>query len=199
MTVKTYIKWHSGKVHYAHRCQLLQQKGIVLWLTGLSGAGKSTLAVELESTLHDRGILTYRLDGDNMRHGLSRGLTFTEKDRLENVRRIACVASLFREAGLITIVSCISPRKNMRQLAKEIIGEKYFIEVFVKASLDICRQRDPKNLYRKVDEENINQFTGIDAHYDLPEAPVLTLETDKLTVNETKNKLLKYLVKHHVV
>jgi len=198
MTQKN-IKWHMGEISYKHRCQLLKQKGTVIWLTGLSGSGKSTIAVELEKILYERGFLAYRLDGDNIRHHLNQDLGFSDHDRRENVRRIASVARLLCDAGIITIVACISPCHFMRQSAKESIGEQYFIEVFVKASIESCRKRDPKNLYQKVKLKKIKQFTGIDAYYIPPEQPTIIIDTEKLSPLEARDQLLQYLIQQNVI
>jgi len=197
--IKNNVKWHKGDVSYTDRCRLLKQKGIVIWLTGLSGAGKSTIAVNLEKDLFRKGRLVYRLDGDNMRHHLNQDLGFTYEDRLENVRRISIVAHLLCDAGIIVLVSCISPCPKMRQLAKDFIGKEYFIEVFVKASIDVCRQRDPKKLYEKADSGKLNYFTGINSAYTPPNQPDLTLNTEELTRCEVNNQLLKYFAQRNVI
>ena len=161
---------------------LLGQKGIVIWLYGLSGAGKSTLAVALEKRLHTDGIMTQLLDGDNIRTGLNRNLGFTDADRKENIRRIAEVAKLFANAGIVTIASFITPKKELRTLAREVIREPDFREVFVTCSFETCEQRDVKGLYAKVKSGDIKNFTGKDSSFEPPEksSPAdLELNTDE--------------------
>lgn len=145
------IIWHDGKVSYEDRCRVLNQKGIVVWFTGLSGSGKSTVAVELEHMLNEAGKAVYRLDGDNIRCGINSDLGFSDKDRNENIRRISEIAALFQDAGVITLVSFISPFRAMRQFARERAGEGNFIEVYVNTDFETCKQRDPKGLYKKTD------------------------------------------------
>ncbi|MCG8485303.1 MAG: adenylyl-sulfate kinase, partial [Clostridia bacterium] len=152
------MTWQEGKVIYEDRCENLKQPGLVVWFTGLSGSGKSTIAVEAEKELIKQGKVVYRLDGDNIRHGLNCDLGFSEEDRAENIRRIAEVAALFKDACLITLISCISPYEKMRQFAKKTIGEGHFIEVYVKADIETCMKRDPKGLYEKVKDKEIKNF-----------------------------------------
>jgi bifunctional enzyme CysN/CysC len=151
------------------RAKALRQKPLCLWFTGLSGSGKSTLANLLEQRLHDMGRHTYVLDGDNIRQGLNRDLGFADADRVENIRRVAEVARLMVDAGLITIVAFISPFRSERQMARNLFGLGEFIEVFVDAPLEVCEQRDPKGLYRKARAGQIKNFTGIDSAYEVPE------------------------------
>jgi len=151
--------------------QLLGQKGQVIWLFGLSGSGKTTLAIALERELHRRGKLTQILDGDNIRGGLNKNLGFSDEDRAENIRRIAEVARLYLHTGIITITSFICPRRELRDLAREIIGSRDFLETYVKASFETCRERDPKGLYAKVEAGEVGQFTGRDSAFE-PPAPV---------------------------
>jgi len=179
------IQWHQNKVTYQDRCTNLKQDGIVLWLTGLSGSGKSTIATELEKTLTEHGKSCYILDGDNIRHGLNADLSFSKEDRMENIRRIAEVAGLFRDAGLITIVSFISPYKAGREEAKTIIGKQYFKKIYIKADLKICQQRDPKGLYKKALSGEIKNFTGISDVYEKPEQADLIIDTSKNTLEDS--------------
>jgi bifunctional enzyme CysN/CysC len=151
------------------RAKALGQKPLCLWFTGLSGSGKSTLANLLEQRLHEMGRHTYLLDGDNVRQGLNRDLGFADADRVENIRRVAEVARLMVDAGLITIVAFISPFRSERQMARELFDPGEFIEVFVDAPLDVCERRDPKGLYRKARAGQIKNFTGIDSAYEVPE------------------------------
>lgn len=181
---KENLVWHKGKVEYEDRCKLINQKGLVIWFTGLSGSGKSTIAVELEKELTKAGKLVYRLDGDNVRQGLCSDLGFSEDDRNENVRRITEVAQLFKDAGIITLVSFISPLESMRKSAKDKIGEDAFVEVYIKASVETCIRRDPKGMYKKAIEGRIKDFTGISAAYEVPENPDVVIDTEHLTVQE---------------
>lgn len=158
--------------------KLLNQKGIVIWLVGLSGSGKSTLAKAFESDLHQKGHLTQILDGDNLRTGLNNNLTFTADDRKENIRRVAEVAKLFTNCGVVTICSFISPTEEIRTMAKEIIGEAQYYEVFVSCSLEACEKRDVKGLYAKARSGEIKNFTGIGAPFEDPKNPSLVIKTD---------------------
>lgn len=184
---------HEGVVKREHRERLLGQRGVTLWFTGLSGAGKSTLAVAVEEALHKLGNLTYILDGDNIRSGINNNLSFSPEDRKENIRRIAEIAKLFREAGVITLTAFISPYREDRQLARDLAGNDDFIEVFADASLDSCEERDPKGLYKKARAGQIPEFTGISAPYEAPENPELHIRTDQHSVEECVEMVLSYL------
>lgn len=184
------LVWHKGKVQYEDRCEIIKQKGLVIWFTGLSGSGKSTIAVELEKELTRLGKLVYRLDGDNIRHGLCSDLGFSEEDRNENIRRITEVAGLFKDAGIITLVSFISPLEFMREAAREKIGKDAFVEVYVKASVEACIKRDPKGMYKKAMEGKIKDFTGISAAYEVPENPDIVIDTEQLTIEESVDAIL---------
>ena len=184
---------HEGVVKREHRERLLGQRGVTLWFTGLSGAGKSTLAVAVEEALHKLGNLTYILDGDNIRSGINNNLSFSPEDRKENIRRIAEIAKLFREAGVITLTAFISPYREDRQLARDLAGSDDFIEVFADASLDSCEERDPKGLYKKARAGQIPEFTGISAPYEAPENPELHIRTDQHSVEECVAMVLNYL------
>jgi bifunctional enzyme CysN/CysC len=162
------------------RSQLLKQKGSTIWLTGLSGSGKSTVAKELERQLMEQGHLCYILDGDNVRHGLNRDLGFSMEDRKENIRRIAEVAALMNEAGLIVITSFISPYLSDRSDARDVIGMERMIEVFVDTPLEVCEQRDPKGLYKKARSGEITQFTGVSDPYEPPVNPEITISTEQV-------------------
>ena len=175
----------TGKVSYIDRCRLLNQKGMVLWFTGLSGSGKSTIAIELEKKLIDSEKLVYRLDGDNIRSGLNSDLGFSDEDRDENIRRISEVASLFKDAGVITLVSFISPFKKMREFARNNIGKDSFFEIYVKADFETCKKRDPKGLYKKAKNGEIDDFTGIGSDYEEPDNPNLIIDTSKLSIEES--------------
>ena len=186
----TNIFWQPGKVSYKERCCNLHQKGVVVWFTGLSGAGKSTIAIEVEKELLKIGKATYILDGDNIRHGLNVDLGFTQEDRNENIRRIAEVAALFKDAGLIILVCCISPNGKMRSFAREKAGNNDFIEIYVKADLGTCSARDPKGLYAKAKREEICDFTGITAPYEEPASPELIIDTTQLSLEKSVSRVL---------
>jgi bifunctional enzyme CysN/CysC len=191
----TNIFWSEGDVTKTHRTLRNGHKGAVLWLTGLSGSGKSTIAHALERELFNRSMQTYVLDGDNIRHGLNANLGFSPEDRVENIRRVAEVAKLMADAGLVAVTAFISPYRADRRRAREIALEAgcEFIEVFVNAPLEICEQRDPKNLYKKARAGQIKDFTGIDAPYEAPDDPELTIPTDKQTLNESVAQILEFL------
>ncbi len=189
----TNVVWHMHKVDKTDRESLLNQKGLVLWFTGLSGSGKSTIANEVAYKLHSKGHIAYVLDGDNIRHGLNKNLGFSPEDRKENIRRISEVANLFADAGLIAITAFISPYRDDRDFCRELVGEGRFIEILCKASLETCEKRDTKGLYKKAREGIIKEFTGISAPYEEPENPELMINTDKETVDESTNKVLKKL------
>lgn len=181
------------------RSELLKQKGIVIWFTGLSAAGKTSIAKALEYSLLDEGKIVYRLDGDDIRGGINANLGFSEDDRNENIRRIYEIAALFKDASIVTLVSAISPYMEMRRRARERIGHREFVEVYVKADLQTLIKRDPKGLYRKALEGEINDFTGISAPYEEPVNPEITLDTDKVTIEEGASIVLNYIWKRILV
>ncbi|MFC1598234.1 adenylyl-sulfate kinase [Patescibacteria group bacterium] len=189
----TNITWHSGEINKSEREQLLKQKGVILWFTGLSGSGKSTLAVALEQKLFADGHLCYRLDGDNVRHGLNKDLGFSDEDRTENIRRIGEVAKLMADAGLIVSSSFISPFRQDRDSVRALMQEGEFIEVYVKCSLETCEERDPKGLYKKARAGEIKEFTGIDSPYEEPMDPEIIVETDKMDIDEAVEHLVAEL------
>ncbi|MCR4292842.1 MAG: adenylyl-sulfate kinase [Candidatus Kuenenia sp.] len=189
----TNIKWHHGKITKAHRIELMKQKGVTIWLTGLSGSGKSTIAVELEHALVENKHQAYILDGDNIRHGLNKNLGFSPEDRAENIRRIGEVAKLFTDANIITITAFISPYKEDRDNARKLQNEGEFIEIYVKCPLNVCEQRDVKGLYKKARAGEIKEFTGISAPYEEPSNPELTIDTSLMPVEESTRAILKYL------
>ncbi|HWD49674.1 MAG TPA: sulfate adenylyltransferase subunit CysN [Rhizomicrobium sp.] len=173
----TNVHWQALDVNKSARADIKNQKPVVLWFTGLSGSGKSTIANLVERSLFAQGRHTYLLDGDNVRHGLNRDLGFTDADRVENIRRVAEAAKLFVDAGLIVLVSFISPFRSERRMAREMVGEDEFIEIFVDTPIEVCMQRDPKGLYEKAKAGQIKNFTGIDSPYEIPETAELTLKT----------------------
>ncbi len=181
---------HVGKVSVTERSAMLRQRPATVWLTGLSGAGKSTLGAELERRLVDLGRACYLLDGDNVRTGLCRDLGFGHDDRTENIRRVAEVAALMNDAGLIAITAFISPYREDRETARRIVGAERFLEVYVCAPLEECERRDPKGLYRKARDGEIPEFTGVSAPYEPPQAPGLALDTVGQTVEQTVQRLL---------
>lgn len=174
----------------ADREKLLEQKAVMLWFTGLSGSGKSTLAIALERELHRRGFLCRILDGDNIRAGINKNLGFSEEDRIENIRRIAEVAKLFVDTGIITLAAFISPTNEIRRMAADIIGEDDFLEIYVSTPIEVCEQRDVKGLYKKARKGEIKNFTGISSVFEEPESPALIIDTSKYTVEESVEKLL---------
>ena len=190
------ITWHEGHVDRKIRENMLHQKGCTIWMTGLPSSGKSTLAFTLEHALVQRSRLTYVLDGDNVRHGLNKNLSFSAEDREENIRRIGEVAKLFSDAGFITITSFISPYRKDREIARRVHDEAglFFVEIFIDAPIEICEQRDPKGLYKKARRGEIRGFTGIDDPYEPPENPELIIKSGELTPQEGAMKLLGYLV-----
>ena len=176
------------------REKLLGQKGIMLWFTGLSGSGKSTLAVALERELYNCGILCRILDGDNIRTGINNNLGFPEADRIENIRRIAEVAKLFVDCGVVTIAAFISPTEQIRQMASQIIGPDDFFEIYVSTPLEVCEQRDVKGLYKKARQGEIKNFTGISAPFEAPNHPAITIDTSAHTLEESVNLLKKIII-----
>ncbi len=164
--------------------QLLGQRGIMIWMTGLSGSGKSTVAIGVERELHRRGILCRILDGDNIRVGINSNLGFSEDDRRENIRRIAEIGKLFVDTGIVTIACFVSPTNELRQMARQIIGEKDFREVYISTPLDECERRDVKGLYARARRGEVKDFTGISAPFEAPEHPDLSLDTSQMTLKE---------------
>jgi adenylylsulfate kinase len=189
----TNITWHHGRITKQDRMSLMRQKGVTVWLTGLSGSGKSTIAVELEHALLENGHQAYILDGDNIRHGLNKNLGFSPEDRTENIRRIGEVAKLFTHANIITITAFISPYRQDRDDARKLQGDGEFVEVYVKCPLGVCEQRDAKGLYKKARAGEIKEFTGISAPYEEPENPEITIDSSKMSVEESTRFILGYL------
>lgn len=177
----------------ADKEQLLGQRGMMIWFTGLSGSGKSTIAIALERELQHRRLLCRILDGDNIRSGINSNLGFSPEDRVENIRRIAEVGKLFVDTGIITLAAFISPTNELRRMAARIIGEQDFYEVYVSTPLEECERRDVKGLYAKARRGEIRDFTGISAPFEVPEHPALSLDTSQLTVEESVNRILKLI------
>jgi len=178
------IHWQATDVNKQARSAQKRQKACLLWFTGLSGAGKSTIANLVERKLHGRGLHTYLLDGDNVRHGLNKDLGFTEEDRVENIRRVSEVARLMVDAGLIVLVSFISPFRSERRMARGLVDDGEFIEIFVDTPLAVAEERDPKGLYKKARRGELKNFTGLDSPYERPEHPEIRIDT---TVNTPEN------------
>ena len=173
---------------------LLKQKGLVVWFYGLSGSGKSTIAIQLEQQLHSRGILSKVLDGDNIRTGLNNNLGFTDDDRKENIRRIAEVSKLLAHTGVVTICSFITPKAELRQLAREILGPEDLLDVYVHASYETCENRDVKGLYAKAKAGEIPNFTGKDSSFEIPSEPDLYIDTENQTVEESTKAVLEAIL-----
>ncbi|MCL6379940.1 adenylyl-sulfate kinase [Pectobacterium brasiliense] len=192
------VVWHAHDVTRESRETLHGHQGVVIWFTGLSGSGKSTLAGALEQALHQRGVSTYLLDGDNVRHGLCRDLGFTDDDRRENIRRVGEVAKLMVDAGLVVLTAFISPHRAERKMVQDLLGEGQFIEVFVDTPLATCEARDPKGLYKKARAGELRNFTGIDSAYEAPEAPDSHLDGEQLVTNLT-GQLLDLLGKRAII
>lgn len=209
------IHWHEHKVSSDKRKQLMGHKGAVLWFTGLSGSGKSTIANTVDHKLHEAGVHTYVLDGDNIRFGLNKdkkslvekagfseaagarfGVGFSAEDRMENIRRIGEVSKLFSDAGLITLTAFISPYRLDRDNVRKILADGEFIEIYVNASLETCEKRDPKGLYKKARAGEIKGFTGIDDPYEAPEKPELVLDSDSKGIDELADEVIAYLKKN---
>jgi adenylyl-sulfate kinase len=184
------IVFQVGRINVNDRKSILQQNPKTIWLTGLSASGKSTLAYALEEALIRQGQLCYVLDGDNIRHGLSSNLNFSHQDRTENIRRIAEVAKLMNDAGLIVITAFISPYRQDREMAGQIIGAEFYREVYVSTSINTCEQRDPKGLYKKARAGEIADFTGISAPYEPPLQPALSLDTSQLSLQQATQILV---------
>ncbi|MFC1753128.1 adenylyl-sulfate kinase [Thermoproteota archaeon] len=193
------IHWHPHSVSKEKRGSIKNHKACILWFTGLPSSGKSTIAHKLESVLNQTERHTYVLDGDNIRHHLNKDLGFSAEDRKENIRRIGEVARLFVDAGLLTIAAFISPYRIDRQMVRELVGTGEFVEIFTKCSVEKCVERDPKGLYKKAIAGEIKNFTGISAPYEEPANAEIIIETDKLTVEESVEKILAFLASQNII
>jgi len=187
------VVWHNHYVSREQRASLKQQKPCILWFTGLSGSGKSTVANAVENQLVSLQKHTYLLDGDNIRMGLNRDLSFSEKDRIENIRRIGEVSKLFVDAGIMVITAFISPFQQDRDSVRELVEDGEFIEIFIDTPLEVCESRDPKGLYKKARAGEIPNFTGISSPYEAPLNPEIHIKTDEMTLEECALKVVSYL------
>lgn len=178
----------------ADKEELLHQHGLMVWFTGLSGSGKSTIAMGVERELHKRGILCRILDGDNIRAGINSNLGFSAEDRMENIRRIAEIGKLFVQTGIVTLACFVSPTNDVRQLARNIIGEGDFKEVFVSTPLEECERRDVKGLYARARKGEVKDFTGISAPFEVPENPALEIDTSRLSLEESVNRVVEMII-----
>ncbi|WP_105173135.1 adenylyl-sulfate kinase [Pseudoalteromonas sp. T1lg24] len=193
------IVWHNYHVEKSARVEQKGHKPCILWFTGLSGSGKSTVANALETALHEMGIHTYLLDGDNVRHGLCGDLGFSDEDRQENIRRVGEVAKLMVDAGLVVLSAFISPFQAERKMVRELVEDGEFIEVFLDTPLAVCETRDPKGLYKKARAGEIKNFTGIDSTYEAPETPEITLDTGANTVADSVNQIIAALKQRQII
>jgi len=187
------IRWHHGEFERSEREQRMGQRGCVVWFTGLSGSGKSTVSRRVESRLVKRGRVVYTLDGDNLRYGLNRDLGFSPEDRVENIRRVAAVAELFADAGVICLTAFISPYQSDRDAARALVPDGRFIEVFVDTPLAVCEARDPKGLYVKARAGALTGFTGIDAPYEAPAQPEVRLDTTTFDLDACAQQVIDAL------
>ncbi len=199
MTASSNIVWHESEVTKVNRQQQKGHKSAILWFTGLSGSGKSTISVALETALYTKGFHTYRLDGDNVRHGLNNNLGFSPEDRTENIRRIGEVSKLMVDAGLFTLTAFISPYVEDRDQVRGLVATDEFIEIYVKASLETCEQRDPKGLYKKARLGEIKGFTGIDAPYEEPNRAEIVIDTNELSIEASVEVIIDYLKKNNYI
>ena len=195
------IKWHKPRITKADRWGSNKHKSALIWITGLSASGKSSTAIELEHRLFQRKIKTFVLDGDNVRHGLNKDLGFSPEDRKENLRRVGEVSKLLVDAGIIAIAAFISPYASDRQSIRELFrrDNEEFIEVYLKCALEVCESRDPKGLYKRARKGEIPDFTGISQPYEKPENPEIILDTDRLGIEESVDKIITYLTEKRII
>ncbi len=187
------IVWHHHNVTKQERSSKKQQKSCIIWFTGLSGSGKSTIANALERKLYAMGKHTYLLDGDNIRHGINKDLGFSDEDRMENIRRIGELSKLFVDAGVIVLAAFISPFRSDRAIARALVADDEFIEIFIDTHLDVCEQRDPKGLYKKARNGEIPVFTGISSPYEAPQTPEIYISTVDQSIQESVDSIISYL------
>ena len=193
------IVWQHYAVSKQDRSEHKQHRPCIIWFTGFSGSGKSTVAGALEHALHQAGVHTYLLDGDNVRHGLCKDLAFSDSDRQENIRRVGEVAKLMLDAGLVVLTAFISPFAAERQMVRDLVADGEFIEVFLDTPLAVCEQRDPKGLYVKARAGEIKHFTGIDSEYQIPANPEIVLDTSKNQLSDSVAQLVSYLKQQHII
>ncbi len=193
------IVWHTQTVSRDQKEQHKGHKPVLLWYTGLSGSGKSTVANAVEAKLFSLGCHTYLLDGDNVRMGLNKGLTFSDEDRIENIRRISEVAKLFVDAGLVVSTAFISPFASDRAQARSIVNKGEFVEVFIDTPLAVCESRDPKGLYKKARAGEIPNFTGISSSFDVPKTPEIHVKTAEQTIEQSADQIVNYLIKNKII
>lgn len=196
---KKQVRWHHHSITKHERATHKRQKPCVLWFTGLSGSGKSTISNAVEQKLFELGHHTYLLDGDNVRHGLNKDLGFSDKDRVENIRRIGEISKLFLDAGLIVLSAFISPFRSDRQMVRDLFEDSEFVEIHMSTPLSVCEQRDPKGLYKKARKGDIKNFTGIDSAYEAPELPEITLNTAECDIEACADKVIAYLKQNHII
>lgn len=190
------VVWSDVNITKDRRDNLNQQRSAIIWFTGLSGSGKTTIADALEQRLHKESFRTYLLDGDNVRHGLNNDLGFSDNDRTENIRRIGEVSKLFIDAGVMVLATFISPFIDDRKFVRNIVNETEFIEIYIKCPLDLCEDRDIKGLYKKARAGEIKHFTGIDSPYEAPDSAEITIDTSVLTIEESVDLIIDYLIKN---
>jgi adenylyl-sulfate kinase len=193
------IVWHSHNVTKKNRSIQKKQQPCILWFTGLSGAGKSTISSAVEQKLFEMGHHTYILDGDNVRHGLNKDLSFSDDDRVENIRRIGEMSKLFVDAGLIVLSAFISPFRSDRAMVRELVGDREFIEIHMDTPLEVCEARDPKGLYKKARLGEIKNFTGIDSNYEAPEQPEVRINTAEMDVETCVEVIIDYLKQRQMI
>jgi len=193
------IVWHPHAVTKDDRAKQKYQRPCILWFTGLSGSGKSTIASAVEQKLFESGHHTYLLDGDNVRHGLNNDLSFTDRDRVENIRRIGELSRLMIDAGLLVMTAFISPFKADREMVRELVHSHEFIEVYMDTSLEECERRDPKGLYKKARLGEIKNFTGIDSSYEIPSYPEIIVDSVSLSIEECANQVIQYLTENKII
>jgi len=199
MTVSENITWHSATVSRADREKMNSHKSAILWFTGLSGSGKSSLSHAVEDRLFKLGCRTYVLDGDNVRHGLCKDLSFSDADRKENIRRIGEVSKLFTESGVLTLTAFISPFRSDRAAVRELVNDGDFIEIYCKCDLSVCEERDVKGLYKKARAGEIAEFTGINSPYEEPVKPEITVDTAAQTINESVDQVINALAERNII